>query len=128
MQEQVYGPPGGVSRRGATPGVPTYRPASWVTGHRAAQPPNDQPQPDAHKPGALSSSEGWGDYDPSSPPQDPAFEDFTVVDDGDGGGDGYQDAAPVPPNVIGGEVGEVAAEFTDYSSDDFGEIPPNIRV
>ena len=102
MESHFYSdiPPGGVSRRGATPSVPTYRPASWVTGHRAAEPPNDQPQPDAYKPDAFSGSEGWGDYDPSSSPIIPADEPFEH-------GDGPPTTAPAPPNIVGGEVGEV---------------------
>jgi hypothetical protein len=47
-------------------------------------------------------------------------------DDAFEAGDGPPDVAELPPNIVGGDVGEIGAEFTDYSSEDFGLTPDNI--
>jgi hypothetical protein len=112
-------PPGGVSRRGATPSAPTYSTTPWA---RAAQASSDMPPPGVDRPGPFTGTEGWGSYNPSDPPQNPAKEKFTDI-----GADVVPpDAAPVPVNIVGGGEFDVAADFD--GGIDVGEIPPNIVV
>ncbi len=78
------------------------------------------PQPDANVPGPFSGTKGWDGYDPSSSPIDPHDALFEV------GTFGTPDTGPVPDNIQGGDVGDVAAIFADNSASDFGPVPTNI--
>jgi hypothetical protein len=63
-----------------------------VRGQRAAQPPGDQPQPDAHVPGPYQ-DQWFGKWSPSASPDDPHETPFEV-------GDGAPETGPVPPNIV----------------------------
>lgn len=60
-----------------------------------ALPPSDKPQPDAQKADAFKGTEGWGNYNPSSSPNDPHDEPF------EDGMMGTVGAGPVPDNIVG---------------------------
>lgn len=114
MIERTYGPPGGTSHRGIT--------GSGIAWARAAQAPNDQPQPDAHVPTEAFDTVAAEDWLPIPDLQnsDPHDEPFTAEV-----GTGPPAVAAVPTNIVGsGDVGSVAADFD--GGYDSAEVPENV--
>lgn len=107
MEERIYSPYTGqvVAGRTTHPSAAVYD----LHPRRAAQPPADQPQPDAHVPTAPFDGTGYGQWNPSASPADPHDADYDVDDGGDDfaygddGGDGVDDGpttGEVPDNII----------------------------
>ena len=128
MESFTYGvTPGGLPIGGGQGGTPQRSAGIYGVEPRRAEPPGDQPQPDANRPSVpFKGAEAWGSYDPSSSPDDSHNEPFEV-------GDGPPSTGELPPNVIDGDVGSVAADFDEggddgYDASSFGPVPENIIV
>jgi hypothetical protein len=84
---------------------------------RAAFPPQDMAAPDAARVSAFRDDSDWTLNDAPDVHDEP-FEDI--------GADLAPVDEPLPPNVIGGNIGSVDADFGEYSNDD--APAPNIVV
>ncbi len=100
-------------------GTPQRSFAVYPVEPRRAQPPGAPP---THRADSFTGTQGWGDYDPSSSPDDPHDEPFTDI----GADIVPPDAAPVPSNIVDDGHFDVAADFG--GGYDAGEIPDNIVV